>query len=135
MDIVVVEYDPYQFETDANFLRSKGVRCEQFNQGVQRTEADTLLYQMINQNRLLVFPHETLTEHINNAQAKVEGESRLRYEKRNDKSKIDLLIALSMSNWGAVNRRRPRNIGIILGSDESKLPTQEILDRMGGRIG
>lgn len=104
LNVVCFCYDPYQMVNMAQKLRADSVgHFFSFNQGVPRLEADSQLQQMIMQKEVLHPGLPTLTEHITNAFAKIEGENKLRMVKGNDVSKkIDLGVCLSMATHKAL---------------------------------
>lgn len=97
-NILCVAYDPYQLHDMATRLGGEGVAwMYEFKQGEARLKADKLLYDMIRERRIVHNGDATLTEHVKNANAKTEGDNRLRIVKRAEHLKIDLAVALSMA--------------------------------------
>jgi len=91
-------YDPYQLHSMCTRLGSEGIGWfREFSQGQDRLVADKQLHDMIRDRKLVHSGDPTLTQHIQNANAKTEGENKLRIVKRADHLKIDLAVALSMA--------------------------------------
>lgn len=102
-NVVRVAYDPYQLHSFATRLRNEGIRgFREFTQNSLRTEADKMLFDNIRDGRI---EHDhswpVLSQHILNANAKIEDTNKLRLVKRNDDLKIDACVALSMANYEA----------------------------------
>lgn len=99
-NVIVVAYDPYQLHSFVTGLRDEGlVKFEQFNQDRPRAIADKALYDNI-RDRLIVHDgtFADMREHLANANSTAEDKSTLRIVKRQQTSKIDLAVALSMAN-------------------------------------
>lgn len=96
-NVIVFGYDPYQLHHLCTSLRNDGVGLfEEFNQGVDRLEADKQLYDVIRDRRVIHDNDPDLTAHIKNANSKADPESRkLRIVKREETKKIDLAVCLS----------------------------------------
>ena len=74
--------------------------CEPFHQGADRLEADKALYDLITQRQIAHDGNAELTQHIANANRKIDAEGRrLRIVKRTYPLKIDLAVALSMAAY------------------------------------
>lgn len=99
-NVVEVTYDPMQLEDMAGRLRKEGLAWfRPFTQAKERLIADNMLRTMIMDRRVLHDGNPTLREHIQNANAEIDGEERkIRIVKRSDLLKIDLAVALSMAN-------------------------------------
>lgn len=107
--IVSIVYDPYQLHSIAMRLLKRGLNMKEFPQTIMRAKADTHLYDLITQGRLIVFPSEALKDHVLKAKAKEYDETeRMRLVKSSGKIKIDLAVALSMSLWGAIEHHREK---------------------------
>ena len=97
-NVVEVAYDPYQLEDMASRIGGEMIGSfYAFNQGAQRAVADKALQDAIRDRHI----HHNglfhdLTEHINNANSKLDGE-KLRLVKKADNMKIDLSVCLSMA--------------------------------------
>jgi phage terminase large subunit-like protein len=80
-------------------LKQKPVTVyEPFPQGSARLEADKSLLDAITQRQIAHDGNEDLRKHLDNADRKIDAESRkLRIVKRNYSLKIDLAVALSMA--------------------------------------
>lgn len=98
-----IVYDPYQLESlCADLMRDGVIACVPFPQQKERLEADKFLYDMILARRIAHDGNADLRAHIDNANRKVDPESRkLRIVKREEASKIDLAVSLSMSLYSA----------------------------------
>ena len=76
------------------------VLTRDFPQGQQRLEADKQLLDIIMQRRLAHDGNQALRTHIDNADKKVDAETRkIRLIKRENQMKIDLAVALSMASY------------------------------------
>jgi len=97
-NIVQVAYDPYQLHDMATRLKHEGLAWfYEFSQGQDRLIADSQFRDLIREKRLWHRGEEHLTEHIQNANSKVDVEDRkIRIVKRVEKLKIDLAVAGSM---------------------------------------
>ena len=118
-----IYYDPTQMHQVAMNLRKQKIDCFEFNQGNERTLADTFLYQQYKHGNIDNPDHPDLKEHVANAKAKeVEGE-KLRIIKgtasgNDTKTKtghIDACVAQSMAVWkasqhGQLKKPRPRSV-------------------------
>lgn len=101
-NVVEVAFDPYQLHQWAVDLRNEGVgHFREFAQGGDRLLADKGLYDLIRDRKLHHSGNPTLRDHIQNANAKTQADedSKLRLVKRNDSTKIDGAVALSMSAY------------------------------------
>lgn len=100
-NVLCVVYDPYQLYSDAARLAQEGVAwMQEFPQGSQRLEADKALLDLIMARRIAHDGNEALRRHIDNADRKLDPESRkLRIVKRTDSRKVDLAVCLSMAAW------------------------------------
>jgi hypothetical protein len=99
-NVVQVAYDPWQLEDMMQRLRREGVVwCKPFKQGGDRLVADRQLYDLIIAQRVWHRGQPNLREHIANARAKhqTDEDSKLRIVKKNNESKVDLVVALSMA--------------------------------------
>ncbi len=101
--VVCLTYDPYQMEHMAERIKSLGmVWVNDFKQGAPRLESDKALYDRILTRKLRHAGNAVLTEHVLNANAKVDdGENKMRIVKRSDTKKIDACVALSMACYVA----------------------------------
>lgn len=97
--VACVVYDPYQLHDMATRLKREGLAWfEEFNQGAPRLEADKALHDRIRDRRIKHDGNPALTAHIRAANKKIQAEGqRLRIIKRNEQSKIDAAVALSMA--------------------------------------
>lgn len=96
-NVVEWVYDPYQLEDMAGRFKSE-MLCHvyAFSQGQPRLISDKVLQDNIKNRRLRHRGEPVFLEHVKNANAKTEGESRLRLVKRNPNAKIDLCVCASM---------------------------------------
>lgn len=100
-----IAYDPFLLGQMIRRLKTQRpdgtpplpVECVPFPQGAARLEADKGLHDIITQRRIAHDGNEALRKHIDNANAKRDGEGRkLRIVKRMQSLKIDLAVCLSM---------------------------------------
>lgn len=98
-NVTQVTYDPYQLHAPMTALRNQGrTYVSDFGQQTERLEADADLRRLIMHRRIAHPGDAALTEHIRNADAKVDAdERRLRIVKREQSLKIDLAVCLSMA--------------------------------------
>ena len=99
--LVQLVYDPYQLESlCADLMRDGVIACVPFPQQKDRLEADKFLYDMILARRIAHDGNADLRAHIDNANRKIDPESRkLRIVKREESGKIDLAVSLSMAMY------------------------------------
>jgi phage terminase large subunit-like protein len=89
-------YDPHQLTYTCTKLGKEGVGLfTPFPQGQQRAVADKMLYDVIRDRKLWHPGDSVLTDHVQNADAKPEGDKKLRLVKRSESLKIDAAVALS----------------------------------------
>lgn len=100
-NIIMVTYDPYQLHDMATRLRNdRIVWMKEFSQGNDRLKADSQFRELIRDRRFWHRGEPDLTEHVGNANAKLdEQESKVRLVKRFEKGKIDLAVAASMGSY------------------------------------
>ena len=98
-NVIVFGYDPSQLHHLCTSLQSDGVGLfQEITQGKPRLEADKQLYDIIRDRRIVHDGDVDLTQHIKNANQKIDPEDhQLRIVKRADALKIDLAVALSMA--------------------------------------
>ena len=97
-NIICVVYDPYQLHDFATRLMREGVAWfKEFGQGAPRLESDQQLLSLIMQRRLMHDGNETLRQHMDNADRKLNDDGKLRIVKREDSAKIDAGVALGMA--------------------------------------
>lgn len=110
-NVVEFAYDEFQLHDMTTRLRREGVgHFRPFPQGVGgahnpgRPIADKLLYDLIQQRRVIHDGNTILTNHINNANAQIEGtrNERMLLVKRSPLLKIDCAVALSMASAEAL---------------------------------
>lgn len=99
-NVVEVTYDPYQLHDMASRFKQEGLTWfREFSQGQDRLKADSQFRDLIRDKRYWHRGEEHMTEHVQNANAKIDPEDRrLRIVKRTEKGKIDLVVAGSMGS-------------------------------------
>lgn len=101
-DVVEWAYDEYQLHDLSGRLSKEGIGWfRPFSQARERLVGDKNLQDLIREKRLVHNGDALLTEHIRNANAKLEGE-KLRLVKRSELLKIDLAVALAMASAEAI---------------------------------
>lgn len=96
-NLLQVVYDPWQLEKLGQDMNNEGVAWFMPMAQTSRTIADKMLYDAIQQRRLVHQGHPDLTEHILNANRKPAQDGRIRIIKRAQHLKIDLAVALAMA--------------------------------------
>lgn len=90
-------YDPYMLEDMASRFKNEMLcHCHAFNQSGDRLIADKGLHDAIQARRVLHSGEPSLRDHIQNANASTVGDDKMRIVKRDDASKVDLAVCLSM---------------------------------------
>jgi phage terminase large subunit-like protein len=99
-NVVQFAYDPYQLHDMASRLMAEGIGWfRPFQQGQDRLIADKQFYDDIRDRRFIHDGDSGLTEHVKNANAKLDTESsKLRIIKRAEHLPIDACVAASMAN-------------------------------------
>jgi len=118
-NVIEIRYDPYQLHDMATRLgkRRRFPPLVKFNQGSLRAVADKGLRDKIKEKRITHDGNDSLTEHVLNANAKQEGESKLRIVKRSTLLKIDLTVCLSMLAYdGPLPREKKKQKGVMVQS-------------------
>lgn len=101
-NVIQWAYDEFQLHDMATRLRRDGVGWFRvFSQQSLRAIADKLLYDSIASRQIMHAGQPELDEAIYNADAKAEGDKRLRLVKRSSHLHIDAAVALSMANHEA----------------------------------
>lgn len=98
--VVEITYDPYQLhDMMSRFNRKYGVWCVPFDQGIARAIADSALFSLIREKRLLHGGDPILREHVSNAAFHMSAreDTKGRLVKAAPRRKIDALVALSMA--------------------------------------
>jgi len=96
-NVVEWVYDAFQLEDMASRFKNEMLcHCYAFSQQKDRLIADKGLHDAIQARRILHAGESDLKEHIQNANAKTEGEDKMRIVKRNESGKVDLAVCLSM---------------------------------------
>jgi phage terminase large subunit-like protein len=100
-NVVELTFDPYQLHDMASRLQRDGVVLTRaFNQGGDRLEADKQLFDLIVQRRYYHDGDQAVRQHVDNADKKVDVETRkLRLVKREESLKIDLAVSASMGAY------------------------------------
>jgi len=100
-NVIELTYDPYQLHDMATRLQREGiVKTKQFPQGADRLESDKQLLDLITQKRYYHDGNPVLRAHIDNADKKVDAETRkLRLIKREEVLKIDCAVSASMGAY------------------------------------
>lgn len=100
-NIVQVAFDPYQLWDLSMRLKQEGLAWfRAFNQGSDRLLADSQFRDLIRDRRFWHRGEPDLTEHVQNANAKLDDQdSKVRIVKRVDRLKIDLAVAASMGSY------------------------------------
>lgn len=100
--VVCFVYDPYQLHDFCTRLEVEGLGWfDPFPQVQKRLIADKQLYDTIRERRFIHDGDAALTQHIINANAKTEGDNKLRIVKRAEHLKIDLAVCASMASYTA----------------------------------
>lgn len=81
-------YDPYQCVKLAQDLRQKGIPCQEFPQGALRIKADTFLYKLYNEGRIINPNHPKLRQHVTAASVKEYADQRIRIIKPSYDSEV-----------------------------------------------
>jgi phage terminase large subunit-like protein len=97
-NVVAIVYDRYQLE---DFMQRLGRRASvwvyDFDQGARRNVADKILFDLIRDRRIAHCGPPEIRQHLLNANAKITGDSKMRIEKRVERLKVDLVVALAMA--------------------------------------
>lgn len=98
-NVVEFAYDPYQLHDMATRLTHLSIGWfRPFPQGQDRLIADKQLYDDIRDRRFVHDGDGVLSQHVKNANAKTEGDNKLRIVKRAEHLKIDCAVCASMAN-------------------------------------
>ena len=101
--VVKVVYDIFQLYSFCNQMKEELiVFFEPFSQSGPRLQADKALRDAIRDKKFIYDGNHDLREHITNANAKSEGDEKIRLVKRKKSMKIDLAVCASMANYTAV---------------------------------
>jgi len=100
-NVVQICYDPFQLHDMSMRLKQEGLAwLKAFNQGADRLLSDSQFRDLIRDRRFWHRGEPDLTEHVQNANAKLDDQdSRVRLVKRVDRLKIDLAVAASMGSY------------------------------------
>jgi phage terminase large subunit-like protein len=96
-NVVKICYDPFQLEHFMQRLASR-VWASAFDQGAERNIADKTLFDLIRDRRIGHCGPAEIRQHLLNANARITGDSRMRIEKRVERLKVDLAVALAMAS-------------------------------------
>jgi hypothetical protein len=102
--VAAVVCDPFQLHTLIIDWQRAGIRVVELAQNAGRVESDQALYTAIIGRTIHHYNDPTLNEHIKNAVA-VETLRGFRLAKEKTSLKIDAAVALSMSHYGALDRK------------------------------
>lgn len=92
-----VTYDPYKFARSAEILKSKGLRCIEFDQGHSRmVPASEGLYRKIAKREVRTAKDLVLQAHLEAAAARDVGSGRWRLDKGRAKRPMDLAVCAAM---------------------------------------
>ncbi len=130
--VIGIAYDPYQLHDLMTRLTKEFAPYDEhykrddkffypFNQGGERLHADTHLMNIIRQGLIAHTGNQTLRQHVLNSDAKASGDKAFRIVKRQAKTPIDAVIALSMAIWRMHTRTRDQEIGEDYDSEASQL--------------
>lgn len=98
-NVIELVADPYQLHDMTQRISNELIaNIYLFSQGAERLVADKALQDKIRDRRIHHDGNLDLAEHIVNANAKEEGDNKLRLIKRADHLKIDLAVCLSMAS-------------------------------------
>lgn len=126
--LTVVRYDPFQFASSAQRLESQGVRLEEYPQTTNHlTEAGSLLYELIDSQRLEVYPDADFRQQIQNVVA-LETTRGFRIAKEQGAKKIDLIAALSFACVGAIEQSTAKYEAR---AESISYSADELMERMG----
>lgn len=97
VNVAEIAYDPFQLEF---FMRqlAGNTWTRKFDQGSERNLADKTLFDLIRDRRIAHSGVPELRAHLLNANAKITADSKVRIEKRTERLKVDLAVALSMAS-------------------------------------
>lgn len=108
--VIGVAYDPYQLHDMMTRLKHEFAPHDDqqkaadrffysFPQGGERLQADTALVSRIRQSTFAHSGNATVRQHVMNADGKPSGDKAVRIVKREQKSKVDAVVAISMGVW------------------------------------
>ena len=96
-NVVKICYDPFQLEHFMQRLASRAW-ASAFDQGAERNIADKTLFDLIRDRRIAHCGPAEIRQHLLHANARITGDSRMRIEKRVERLKVDLAVALAMAS-------------------------------------
>ena len=118
--VAIVKYDPFQFASSAQRLEAQRVQLEEYPQTTTNlTEAGSLLFELIDGQRLEVYPDVEFRQQIQNVVA-VETTRGFRIAKEESGRKIDLIAALSFACVAALTLTRAGRLELIQWSESAK---------------
>lgn len=96
-------YDPFQMHQVAINLRKKGIPCEEFKQGVDRTRADSFLWKLYRDGKIRNYNHPDLKAHTSAAKARELENEQMRIVKgtASEAGRVDATVAQSMAAYKA----------------------------------
>lgn len=96
--VVTIMYDPFQLHQMMTSIQAKGKAwVQEFHQSSRRPKADKQLLDLIVGGKFVHSGNEMLRQHVENANKVVATDGKIRIVKKNDKQKIDGVVALSMA--------------------------------------
>jgi phage terminase large subunit-like protein len=96
-------YDPWQMQASAQRLAKQGIKLEEFSQSPSNlTSASQNLYELIQAQGITLYPDAAMRLAASRAVA-IETPRGWRIGKDKQTHKIDLIVALAMSAWSAIN--------------------------------
>jgi phage terminase large subunit-like protein len=105
-----IYFDPYQMIGSSQRLATHGIKVEEFPQSIGNlTLASQGLYELIRGRNLSVYPDDALRLAVSRAIA-VETSRGWRIAKEKQSHKIDVVVALAMACWGAVQKQSSYNL-------------------------
>lgn len=100
--VVQFAYDPYQLHQMSERLQG-AVWCSEFLQGAPRLMSDSTLFHLVMQKRLAHNGNSELRSHVDNANAKIDPETKkMRIIKRSQSLKVDLCVATSVAAYNCL---------------------------------
>lgn len=96
-NVVQICFDPFQLEHFMQRLQGR-VWTSDFDQGAKRNLADKTLFDLIRDRRIAHCRPAQIRQHLLNANARITRDSKMRIEKRVERLKVDLVVAMSMAS-------------------------------------
>lgn len=111
----IIRYDPFQFHRSATTLKTAGLPMEEFPQTVPNlTAIGQNLFELVKYKNIIIYEDDDLRKAANQAVA-IESSRGWRIAKDKTSHRIDVIVALAMSAFAAVESKKPwtPNVGII----------------------